>query len=498
MQKSNDVILCADSESLMHPELLGLDGEQIGSFPWLATLSDALEARATVARAQGSVEVWVAGSDQMEAINLAAALKRDRPDAVVRVVGFEASGSLASRAAAAGLGDVMDRAEFVGRFRTAKSRFSLFGEARPSESSPLNPAAGAQGPSALGNGGAGSGLSGAPGDPSFLAGRVQTPSAPISSSAHTQGVCDAGTKAPDAFAGIRPGPLMPSGMPLVQSLPSPDGSGSLSGDGIIPSGSPRTGGAWMLTVAGAGGGTGKSSVAALCACYAKRCGKRTLLLDADLQFGDLAYLMGDDSPLRCDDLLESPLRVEGLGSSEGVPALLAAPLRLERSEFVSARFKDLVELLRPRFDVIVVNTGASWSDVHMRLLEGSSNVLFLLDQRPSSIRACRHALELCASCGIASQGFLFAMNRCSRKALFSGADASSALQGVRVFELLDGGISVEEQLGCGNPMALFESGNVFAHSVEILMDEAMPRTREDDVPFVESKPRKRRWGRRRK
>ena len=59
----------------------------------------------------------------------------------------------------------------------------------------------------------------------------------------------------------------------------------------------------MLTVAGAGGGTGKSSVAALCACYAKRCGKRTLLLDADLQFGDLAYLMGDDAPLRCDELL---------------------------------------------------------------------------------------------------------------------------------------------------------------------------------------------------
>lgn len=47
-------------------------------------------------------------------------------------------------------------------------------------------------------------------------------------------------------------------------------------------------------------------------------------------------------------------------------------------------------------------------------------------------------------------------------------------------------------------MALFEAGNAFAHSVEILMDEAMPRTREDDVPFVESKPRKRRWGRRRK
>lgn len=497
MRKSNDVILCADSESLMHPELLGLDGEQMGSFPWLTTLSDALEARAMVVRAQGPVEVWVAGSDQMEAINLAAAMKRDRPDAAVRVVGFEAGGSLASRASAADLGDVMDRAEFVGRFRTAKSRFSLFGEARPSESRPSQPSVGSQDLSAPGNGGAGCGLSGIPQAPSPLAGRALASAAsPVGVPA--QGAGDSGSKAPDAFAGIRPGPLMPSGMPLTQQLPTPDGSDGRSGGGAVPIGSPRTGGAWMLTVAGAGGGTGKSSVASLCACYAKRCGKRTLLLDADLQFGDLAYLMGDDAPLRCDDLLESPLRVEGLASSDGVPALLAAPLRLERSEFVSSRFKDLIDLLRPRFDVIVVNTGASWSDVHMSLLEGSSNVLFLLDQRPSSIGACRHALELCASCGIASQGFLFAMNRCSRKALFSGADASSALQGVRVFELLDGGISVEEQLGCGNPMALFEAGNALAQSVEILMDEVMPRTREDDVPFVESKLRKRRWGRRRK
>lgn len=497
MQKGNDVILCADSESLMHPELLGLDGEQIGSLSWLATVSDALEARAMVARAQGPVEVWVAGSDQMEAINLAAALKHDRPDAAVRVVGFEAGGSLASRASAAGLGDVMDRAAFVGRYRTAKSRFSLFGEARPSSSGPLDAAA-AQGTPASARLGGGCGLPGASGAPSPLAGQAAPSSVPIAGGARVQGACDAGVSAPDAFAGIRPGPLMPSGMPLIQSLPSPEGAASPSGGGAACAVSPRTTGAWMLTVAGAGGGTGKSSVAALCACYAKRCGKRTLLLDADLQFGDLAYLMGDDAPLRCDELLESPLRIEGLACSEGVPALLAAPLRLERSEFVSARFKDLLDLLRPRFDAIVVNTGASWSDVHMRLLGESSNVLFLLDQRPSSIRACRHALELCASCGIASQGFLFAMNRCSRKALFSGADASSALQGVRVFELLDGGISVEEQLGCGNPMALFEAGNAFAHSVEILMDEAMPRTRDDDVPFVESKPRKRRWGRRRK
>lgn len=478
--KNSKVILCADLESVLRPELLGLEDENLASLGWLTVVSDAKDARECVRLTEAPAEVWVAGSNQMEAVNLAAALKHDRPELEVRLIAFDANGSLVSRAKAAGLNDVLDRTAFMSRYKLAKTFCAADGVKT------LGGLDSRKIPSVLAESGKGSG------EVPFVEGR-RDPGEVVRGP-----VGAAPAKLGDAVAGIPCVPLMPSGMPLPQVASSDLADASLKDGAALGSVAAKaassSGGAYVLTVVGAGGGTGKSSIATMCACQARRMGKRTLLLDADLQFGDLAYLTGCDDPLRADDLAESPLRVEGLASAEGMPALLAAPLRLERSEFVASSFKGLMGLLSPRFDVIVVNTGSFWSDVHMQLFGMSSNTLFLLDQRPSSIRACKHALELCASCGIASQPFLFAMNRCSRKALFSGADASSALQGVRVFEFLDGGIAVEEQLGCGNPMALFDSKNALAQSVEAFMDEAMPRSRESVEPFFPPEPRQRRWG----
>lgn len=481
LQENSGIVLCADSESLLHPELLGLDGENLGALQWLHVVSDARKAREAVSSQKLPLEVWVAGSDQMDAINLAAALRRDCPDLQIFLIDFKPTGSLASRVKAAGLNGVLDRTAFSGRYRLAKNGAS---SSLPAGNRSDSRHLGSKGSSHQGAAG------GCP---------APQPFPPDASRAGFPGLGRADANG-SSLPGIPQASLMPSGMPLPQSDAGFTGEGGLGArpGGVaansLAGGASPFNGCYVLTVAGAGGGTGKSSIASLCACQASRMGKRTLLLDADLQFGDLAFLMGCDKPLRSDELAESPLRIEGLTAQDGMPALLASPLRLERSEFVAARFKGLIELLRPRYEVIVVNTGASWSDVHMQLLEASTNTLFLLDQRPSSIRACRHALELCSSCGIASQPFLFAMNRCSRKALFSGADASTALQGVRVFEFLDGGITVEEQLGCGNPMALFDGRNALAQSVEAFMCEVVPRTRKDAELVFPPEPRRRRWG----
>ena len=91
----------------------------------------------------------------------------------------------------------------------------------------------------------------------------------------------------------------------------------------------------------------------------------------------------------------------------GKPALLAAPRRLEAYEAIAAEGPALLDCLMPRFDVIVANTGAAWREEHALLLERSSKALFLVDQRASSLRACKHAFELCARCGIATSPFVF-------------------------------------------------------------------------------------------
>lgn len=157
-----------------------------------------------------------------------------------------------------------------------------------------------------------------------------------------------------------------------------------------------------------------------------------------------------------------------------MPALLAAPERLESSEFVAHQAARLLDEVRMRFDVVIANTGSSWGEQHAALLERSSKALFLIDQHASSLRACRHALELCARCGIASGPFVFAVNRCSKNALITSLDASCALRGAPAVELLDGGSEVEELLEEGLACEAATSRNALYTSIDTLMLSLLP------------------------
>ena len=399
----SNVILCTDSESATHPELIGLAGEQLDAQPWLDVLCAADEARKRVSEQRGEVEVWVAGSDGIDAINLAAALKRDCSQTVVRLLAFQATGSLFSRAQAAGIDEVLDRPAFLERYQTAKSQSD---EVQPR---------------------------------------------------------------------------------LLRCKPAVH-----QGARVQPQG-------FVLAVVGAGGGCGKSSLASLLACHAQARGLSTVLVDADLQFGDLRYLLDDDDALRLDQVVVAPVRLETLKPHGNAPALLAAPERLEKAEVVSSQMGRIVEQLAQRFDCVVLCLGPAWDEAQLQLVESANTVLFLIDQRPSSIRACRHALELCVHCGIATTSFKYALNRCSRQALFSAADVSSALQGVHVEELADGGREVEELLGAGQMSDLLASRNSFAESTSKLADQVLPEPMSPPAQVQMPSPRaRRRFGVRRK
>jgi pilus assembly protein CpaE len=424
-----EVTLCADTVSLQHPECIGLDNERIEAQPWLKPFSNADEARAHVRSQRAWQEVWVAGSDQVDAINLAAALKRDAPDGKVCLLAFEGTGSLYSRARAAGIDEVLDRAAFVGRYGQRKRGIA----ARPSEARKAVQAE------------------------TQVLPPVERHRQPASVPC-------------DSEVGLQPQVVAASSVPVAQQAAK----------------------GYMLTIVGAGGGVGKSTIAALCACLAQGMGFNTVLVDADLQFGDVHYLTGCDGALRCEDLLAAPSRIEALVPQGRLPAILACPRHLEQSEAVLQQLPRIIDDVRSRFDVVVVNTGANWGDSHMQLLEAGSNSLFVLDQRPSSIRSCQHALELCARCGVAAQPFLFAINRCSRSSLFSSIDVSCALQGAHVVELQEGGRDVEELLGSGQPLELIDSNNALCVSIRRFLDEMLPRTARSGQPDVPERAVKRR------
>ncbi|WP_283169759.1 AAA family ATPase [Curtanaerobium respiraculi] len=400
-------VLCVDSVAAQHPEILGLDGENLGAHAWLDVICDAARARAA-ASATGAAHLWVAGSDTVDAINLAAAVAHDGCDRVSLVVS-QGSGSLYSRAKAAGISRVLDRGAFAKEY------------ARVKQSAAATPAGSASPATAV--------------------------LAPVRAGAPKH--------APAAWSHLQHEDPPVEEAPAILFPPCP---------AVSSSGGPPSKG-FVLSVVGAAGGVGKSTIAVATAYAAVASGRRTVILDADLQCGDIHYLMGCDKALRIDELLSTPHRIESLEAEGGHPAIVASPQALERSEASATAVPTVIEALRARFDCVVVNTAPAWDDLHMEVLALSNSVLFVLDQRPTGIRLCRHVLDLCARCSVPTQSFVFALNRCGRGALFSSIDVSCALSGAKSVEVLDGGKAVEEILGCGQPLDLASSRNALWMSV---------------------------------
>lgn len=370
-------------------------------------------------------EVWVASGDGIEAINLGAALKRDDPARVVYLVGCEDTGSVRSRAHAAALDGVLSPHEVVRRCRAMEPQ-------REEAEEPEGP-----------TGPEGNALGFSDGPEATAADAAAVP------------------EGRPSVSGARPATAADEAAPAV--LPDGDGARTASAHA-----------GFLLTVVSGSGGAGKSTVATLMAVLAARRGLRAALLDADLQFGNVHDLVGDCACVSFEDVAADSRVLDDL-PAEGL-VLVRAPRRLEMAEALGARLDAVVDALLARFEFVAVNTGAVWDEQRLRLLERSVTTLFLVDQRLSSIRACRHALDLCLRCGVATSSFLLAVNRCTRHAPFTSIDVSSALHGAHVAELSDGGAEVEELLGAGMAEALVESRNGLCVSLERLLDEMMPGT----------------------
>lgn len=424
-------VLCLDSEAYGHPEMLGLGDERFEAQPWLTVYCDAEEARSALRRDIGCEPVWVVSSDTMEGINLAAALKRDCGDREVSLVSFGGSGSVVGRCEAAGVSLIHTQEEFARRYTECKRRH--LEERRASEQ-------------------ATQGVRGEAVRRSIAALRVEEPLVEL------------------------PGPRTDAqGDAMSPNGPSGTVPQTAAREHAVSIGKAAVGqGAFVMALVSGSGGVGKSSLAACCAVHAQACGLKTLVIDADMQFGDMGYLVGAKDSADIAELALDPGRAARIEAEPGMPALACAPKRLEESEAIVDHMARLIAGVRPHFDLVVINSGSFWSELHAQIIESSDLTLFVLDQRPSSIRACTRALDLCRRCGIATQSFRFVLNFCSRHALLTSIDVSCALQGARVEEVKDGGKEVGELLGAGLPRELLASKNPFSESVRALCERLVP------------------------
>ena len=453
----HEVVLCADSESLRDPSMIGLEGESLENQPWLCSLSSASEARERVRSAPDVSEVWVASSDEVDPINLAAALKHERREMRVCLVAWRGSGSLMSRASAAGIDEVMGYPEMARRYATMKSAFQRENPRRRGSAQMYanNEAAECREQANR---------------------RTPRHGAPYTYAGDVEGESQEEFDAP----GLAIEPEVAAKAPRYDDEPHDASSADSGADSLMVT-EPIVRRGYALCVVSASGGTGKSTVSALSALIAAGHGYRTAIIDADLQFGDIATMYGEENGLTVDQVIAEPRLLEE-AARLGNPAVVSAPERIEESELYLPQMPGLIDRARDIFDVVVVNTGSFWTESHVQMMEASTNTLFLMDQRPTSVKAVRKALELCARCGVAAHPFLFAVNRCSRKALLSSIDISCALNGASVAELKEGGLEVSELMSSGLARQLVDERNDLCLSLNDFLGNVIPAALGGVVP----------------
>jgi len=140
----------------------------------------------------------------------------------------------------------------------------------------------------------------------------------------------------------------------------------------------------VITVFGTKGGVGKTTLAVNLAVELSKKKAKVAILDLDLLFGDAHMFLGLDVKETVVELLQErkvptidSVRNYFLVHSSGVQ-LLCAPISPEYAENVTAsQVEPLLNVLRPHFDYIIIDTNADFSELNLLLLEEASTILYV-------------------------------------------------------------------------------------------------------------------------
>src|ERR687888_325613 len=221
----------------------------------------------------------------------------------------------------------------------------------------------------------------------------------------------------------------------------------------------------IVTVFSPKGGTGKTVTATnLASALAKFEGRKTLLLDLDLQFGDAAIMLGVEPDKTIYDLVVAPgeLDTEKLAGytckhSSGLE-VLAAPLRPEDAELVTeAKLGRLLEVARESYDAIVVDTSPFFHGPMLATLDRTDELLLLSSLDVPTLKNLRLALQTLELLSFPKSRVKIVLNRANSKVGMKPNEVEGAL-GMKVRFEVPSDRAVPVAVNRGKPVVLDEQG----------------------------------------
>ena len=238
----------------------------------------------------------------------------------------------------------------------------------------------------------------------------------------------------------------------------------------------------VITVFSTKGGAGKSVIATnLAVLLAQRSEKPVCLVDADLQFGDIAVMLKlapqhtiVDAVASLDrldaSLLQSLLTTHPASGLQ----VLAAPLEPAFADQIGAtEMVRIIELLRRFCSFVVVDTPAYFNDVVLGLIEVSDDVLLVAGLDVPNIKNVKIGLQTLRLLNTPKEKLRLVLNRANSKAKLDVGEVERTLQ-VTADSLIPSDVVVPQAVNKGVPVVLSAPRSTVTKALEELADLFQP------------------------
>lgn len=225
----------------------------------------------------------------------------------------------------------------------------------------------------------------------------------------------------------------------------------------------------------------------------------TVLVDASLQFGDVAVALNLQAKNTFVDLaarseeLDTDYVADVLIHHESGLRVLAAPPRPEMADEIAAmQVRNVLQFLKREFAYVVVDTSSNMDDITLAVLDTADLLVTIATPEIPSIKDTRLLFDLLGVLEFPKQRVFFVLNRMDRK---SGITAEAVSENLKV--PVDGEVPFDEKvvttsINRGSPMLLNDKGQPVARSLlKILGDLKERLMQEVEVEEIEEteKPR---------
>jgi MinD-like ATPase involved in chromosome partitioning or flagellar assembly len=259
------------------------------------------------------------------------------------------------------------------------------------------------------------------------------------------------------------GPIEPAGPPPeVDSPVDLEHVGLLVPDDAGSDPEPTFG--MVVAVTSGKGGAGKTVTASNVAlALALDREARIALVDGDLQFGDVALLLRldpahtiADAASRLDELTDAALDEMLVSHESGVRVLAAPPVPTSAEAVPAKRIVAVLERLRRRYDVVVVDTATVFDDDLITVLEAADEVLMVVDLDPPSVRNAGMALDALRASSFPMDRLRLVVNRLNATAGLDPVPWAQSL-GVPVAGSIPFDRLVAESVSAGTPVVALKA-----------------------------------------